>query len=306
MEFTERLIFVFLAVSYPFALRAFYAEEKYAQAFIHALVRLAFLALIVAVSQKKFFGQTKRLAIRFAYPLAVHAFIYAEASYICAESPSGFHDDIAIWLDEVILGCSPKLGCGSAYRWWIPSRLLGEYFYICYFSYYLLMPSLWLATLLVQPRHDELNTRKLFERARFMCMACVLSPFVLYYLFPVAGPASVYGLPDPASTGYLFSRICNALVSGGGSPGTAFPSSHSILAICTLYVSRSAVPAHLTTAYAILVPGLVLGTVWCGFHYVADAAYSAILTVVVLAVSEKIWRSRKPAYALLTDFQYKV
>ena len=93
-------------------------------------------------------------------------------------------------------------------------------------------------------------------------------PFVLFW--PVTGPYWQLPQPIPDTEGWFFPQLTNAIVAGGSSRGSAFPSSHIAASISVLGMAR----LYNKPAYRILflpVMLLTVGTVYGGFHYAVDA-----------------------------------
>ena len=100
--------------------------------------------------------------------------------------------------------------------------------------------------------------------------------YVVFILFPVAGPYYAFDQPTGPVREVWSARLIYALLAGGSSFGAAFPSSHvaaTTAATFTLWHhwrrlgSWFIVPAILLT----------IGTVYCQMHYAIDAASGLVV-----------------------------
>jgi len=291
------MIISFMAITSPVAVLSYiYTLASGRASPKHVLVlfmlRMSLTAAVALVCSTRFVVNgakaTAGMLFRAVAPFAVHGLLYAEAAFLCAHTlglQRQFGDWAVAQLDIAMFRCDPVGGCTASLRSMLPWRAFGEYMYFCYFSYYFLLPLLWLRALTVYRQCPES-----FERVCFISFACVLSPFIIYYLLPVRGPESVYGIPAAEEGSWFFGHLCNSLVSGNGSAGTATPSSHSIMAL-GVWACAYTIDRHTFAAYAAVCPGLLLATVWCGYHYVVDVIASAVLCAGVLWVAPRMYDS---------------
>lgn len=118
--------------------------------------------------------------------------------------------------------------------------------------------------------------------------------YVVFVLFPVAGPNYAFEHPTGAVREVWSARLVYSLLSNGSAFGTAFPSSHVAATVAAtvalLYVWRS-------MALVVLMPTLLLivSTVYCQMHYVMDAGIGLVLGVVAGVVVVRGFTAGEPA-----------
>jgi hypothetical protein len=165
----------------------------------------------------------------------------------------------------------------------LPWKALGEYLMASYVAYYLLLPILAIA--LYRARRD-------LELA--YCLTTVLAVYLFCYLcfivFPVAGPFFVFDPPPSERIGWLFPQIAQYVVSRGASAGATFPSSHVAAAVAMWLLARRFV-RPLLVPFSIILPGLVLGAVYGGFHYAVDAGAGLVVGLIGYLLGPALWRA---------------
>jgi membrane-associated phospholipid phosphatase len=171
----------------------------------------------------------------------------------------------------------------------LPYVGVSKLFYAAYFSYYLMIGGVGLA-LFVRNRRHFFHYVSVISFAFYVC-------YLVFIFMPVAGPPiffeeiSGYRLPADVQPAVLpiypeaitagpFYRIMALIYRMFEGPGAAFPSSHVVIAIATVFFSfrylRPIRWPHL--AMAIL---LCLATVYCRYHYAVDVV-AGVLTAAVL------------------------
>eukprot|EP00004_Rigifila_ramosa_P009794 TRINITY_DN2148_c0_g1_i1.p1 TRINITY_DN2148_c0_g1~~TRINITY_DN2148_c0_g1_i1.p1 ORF type:complete len:338 (-),score=59.43 TRINITY_DN2148_c0_g1_i1:63-1076(-) len=202
------------------------------------------------------------------YPTFFHFFLYSEISVLNQTVHNGvLFDDAVVQWEDAIFRSSPAQDLHK----WLPNRVLGEYLHFCYFSLYIIIPSLPLVLFFTRDRVT-------FYKGAGTLLFTFYFGFLCYILFPVEGPYWRYVPPNPDDVGYLFSHLVHSIVSGGSAGGTAFPSSHCGIAVAAwLLAMRHHRP--LALAYFFCVPGLVVSTVYGGFHYATDAVAGMCMAV---------------------------
>jgi len=110
--------------------------------------------------------------------------------------------------------------------------------------------------------------------------------YVLFLLFPVAGPRYLFPLPENAATAQPVAAFVHRLVAGGSAWGTAFPSSHVAVALVAA-VSAGWAWRALGAVLLPLALLLALGTVYGQFHYAVDATAGAALAALVLVLGRR-------------------
>jgi membrane-associated phospholipid phosphatase len=230
---------------------------------------------------------------RHFYPLMLYLFLYRESEQLNLMFVDGYLDPAFIALEELIFGFQPAVVFMNAF----PHPLVSEFFYMSYFSYYVMIAGVGLA----------LYFRR---REKFWHYLAVLS-FVFYGCFlafiflPVAGPPAFYmeipkyldqqRLPyyplefPPSVTLGPFFNLMRILYRTFETGGGAFPSSHVAAAICVLFFSWRYL---LRARYVILAATLALSfaTVYCRYHYAVDVFAGAATAGALVPVGEWLYR----------------
>ena len=83
------------------------------------------------------------------------------------------------------------------------------------------------------------------------------------------GPYWTFPRAKPTEVGFIFVRAVRFVLMGS-SRGTAMPSAHCAVS-CICWIGSMVYHVPLAILSTLLVPGLCLATVWCGFHYALDS-----------------------------------
>ena len=141
--------------------------------------------------------------------------------------------------------------------------------------------------------------RKRHECARQMIFGITLTFFtcyILFLLFPVAGPSYLWGWPaDPRHTG-LPARMVQDLINRGDSWGSAFPSSHVAASMAAALLGwRMWRPLGL--ALLPVAVGICVGVVYFQVHYAIDALAGFGIAVATTTATRRLWTARAAAAA---------
>ncbi len=145
-----------------------------------------------------------------------------------------------------------------------PSVLLSWILHLAYLAYYpmVLIGPIWL------------TFRREPHRARSVLLATLIAYifcYVIFVLYPVAGPNYAFEHPTGPVREVLPARIVYAALARGSSVGAAFPSSHvaaTVAATLALWINWKPLGKQLTVPCILL----ILGTVYCQMHYAVDAS----------------------------------
>ncbi|MEP6573951.1 MAG: phosphatase PAP2 family protein [Gemmatimonadota bacterium] len=112
-----------------------------------------------------------------------------------------------------------------------------------------------------------------FAHARQTIFALSLTFFacyVVFLLFPVAGPPYDWPYPDNPATQVWAAELVHRVIDWGDAWGSAFPSSHVAAAVVATWF---AFKGSRTLGWILLVPtvGIILAVVYCQIHYGVDA-----------------------------------
>jgi membrane-associated phospholipid phosphatase len=168
----------------------------------------------------------------------------------------------------------------------MPNALLSWVLHTCYGSYY--------AFLVGVPLYLFLRgTPDAYERGGFGFALTFYLSYLAFALWPVAGPRYFFGPATGPATLVPPARVVHAILAGGSSWGTAFPSSHIAVSwVATLVVWRD----H-RRAFWLLAPvafGLALGTVYGQFHYAVDAVAGAAVGLLLFFLLDPLRRLLSP------------
>lgn len=197
-------------------------------------------------------------AIRDFYFIAGQAVFYWELALLTQLSGVGPHDLVVLGWEETLLGGQPSQTLRETW----PAGFLAQYLHFGYFAYYLVPISLSL-TLYLQRRWNAFQEAMSIHAISFF--ACCL----IFIAFPVAGPYHHFGPPDASVFGGGIASLAHGVVRAGSSVGTAFPSSHTAIAVA-VWVAALRLERRVFWALALVVPALAVGTVYGGFHYAVD------------------------------------
>jgi membrane-associated phospholipid phosphatase len=211
------------------------------------------------------------LALRELYPILLLGAMYPAIDILNGFGTAAVHD-LAVRGWEVRL-----FGSELSRTWWeaAPSRFWSTVLHAAYFGYYAIVLGP-VVTFLVMGRLVAT------ERAVLWLLTTFLLCYVVFLLFPVAGP--YYEFPRPASwfLDNTPARLVYATLERGSAYGAAFPSSH---VAATLVATAAAYRGSRRLGWILLPPAVLLtvGVVYCQMHYAVDAAAGILLGTAVVA-----------------------
>lgn len=211
-------------------------------------------------------------------PMAAVPFLYGDIARLNDLVAQGYHDAAVQRLELALFHGQPSV----VWRQYLPWRPLAEYLHIGYLSYYVLLPGLGLALYLPR-RLDE------YRLALTTVLLVFAVCYLVYIVYPVAGPWYNFARPDPASLGWVAPRWVHGVLERGASKGAAFPSSHVAVATVVWLLAGRFVPP-LFVVYSALVPALAFGTVYGGFHYLVDSIAGWAVGVLCYWAGPRLYR----------------
>jgi membrane-associated phospholipid phosphatase len=222
-----------------------------------------------------------KTTVRHWLPVVLLAAVYTELDVLNDMFATGFHDATIVAIDEALFRSQPA----RELRQWLLFIPLSEYLHFSYFAYYFLFPILGISLFL----RGKLNE---FRFAATVTLAVFAVCYTIFILYPVGGP---WNNPDferaPLSqVGSFAPALVHKVLIAGESVGTAFPSSHVAVAIAVWMVSYM-VDRRVFRILAFLVPALVVGTVYGGFHYLIDTLAGIAVGAVVALLGPRIFAS---------------
>jgi hypothetical protein len=164
----------------------------------------------------------------------------------------------------------------------MPSPALSFVLHLCYGSYYwiLLGVPLWLW---IRGKRDA------FRRATFHAVLALYASYLVFGVFPVAGPYFAFPRPEGAVIANWPARYVYFMLDNGSAMGTAFPSSHIVASWCVVYAAwRDARRLALVLAPVAIL--LAAGTIYGQFHYAVDALAGGLLALALMAIADPLRR----------------
>ena len=195
------------------------------------------------------------------YPLLLLPALYSELGVMSL----GLGLDSTLARDLVVQQWESAMFGGQISYEWIrtaPSVFWSGVLHGAYLVYY---PIVILGPLLLVARGFPERGRRVLLALMIAYIAC----YVVFAVFPVAGPNYAFEHPTGAVREVWSARLVYRLLSGASAFGTAFPSSHVAAAVATTtalwYVWR-----RLAVTFIVPAVLLVVGTVYCQMHYGVD------------------------------------
>jgi membrane-associated phospholipid phosphatase len=216
--------------------------------------------------------------LRHWIPIALLAVAYTELRYLNHMFSSTFHDESIVALEQSVFGAQWSV----VLRGWLPYRPLSEYLHFAYFSYYFLFPILGIALFLKGKLEEYRYAATVVLTTFFLC-------YLIFIVFPVAGPWNHFPRPTLDEVGHFAPSLVHSVLIAGESVGTAFPSSH-VAAALTVWLSAARVDRGTFRLQAFLVPALIIGTMYGGFHYAVDVVVGIGVALAVTAMGPAIHR----------------
>ncbi|MDX2193874.1 MAG: phosphatase PAP2 family protein [Gemmatimonadales bacterium] len=250
------------------------------------VVAALLLALLAWLMPRLGHASAPLRTLRELYPLVLLSGLYSALDVLI---PPG-----AVLHDATVLGWEQALFGGQPSRdWWraAPSIPWSVTLHAAYLAYYplLVLPPAWFAL-----RRDLPALR----RAALAITAAFLLCYVVFLLFPVAGPYYVFPQPTGPFVAHWAARAVYGLLATGSSYGAAFPSSHVAAAVVACWATWRGAPrlGALTLPPTML---LVVATVYCQMHYAVDAA-AGLLVALLVAAAVHAWERRPHTGPVLT------
>jgi membrane-associated phospholipid phosphatase len=204
------------------------------------------------------------------YPLILLIGLYAEIGVLNDQ----LGPEAVLANDALIQRWEAALFGGQPSYEWIrraPSVFWSAVLHLAYTSYY--------AIVLLGPLLLWLRKRRdAARRVLFATMVAFVVCYVVFVLYPVAGPNYAFPHPEGPVREVWSARLVYGALAGGSSIGAAFPSSH-VAATTACVVALWREWRALALAFVIPAALLAIGTVYCQMHYAIDAASGLVIGV---------------------------
>lgn len=233
------------------------------------------------------------------YPVLFYTPFFCETGEINRMFSSHYLDSVVIGWDQRLFGCQPSI----LFMQKLPYLWLSELLHAAYCTYYFMIPGVGLALFLR-------NRRQFFHYVAVMSFVFYVC-YLLYIFLPVIGPmvfchgvpgyslppdvqalATTDVYPDAVAEG-LFFRFVVWIYKVFEAPGSAFPSSHVAIAVCTAYFSfRYLRPIRYP--HLVIVCLLCLATIYCRFHYVVDVLAGLLTAAILIPIANFLYFKSNP------------
>jgi hypothetical protein len=184
--------------------------------------------------------------------------------------------NIPVW-DSLVQGWEQRIFGGQvSLTWWqsMPSQFWSTLLHAAYFGFYLIVP---FPVFYFLARGKRAEARVAVQAIVATFVVC----YVIFLLFPVAGPYYQFPRPTGSFVDNWAARLVYATLSQGSSYGAAFPSSHvaaTIAATIATWHGSRRVGLLLLAPTALL----TVGVVYCQMHYAIDALTGLILPLLLV------------------------
>lgn len=217
--------------------------------------------------------------LREVMPLVLMLVGYAALDVLSGGGQLAAHDGIVLRWEQATFGMQPSRD------WWRghSSPFWSALLHGVYFFYYLILA---VPALFFLVRGDWPAFRRLARNV--VCTFCVC--FLVFVLYPVAGPYYVFARPTGPFIDNLPAHMVYAALASGSSFGAAFPSSHVAAATAA---ELAAFKSSRTLGWLLLVPVILMpiATVYTQMHYAWDAIVGVLVGIVVPWLAASIERS---------------
>ena len=215
--------------------------------------------------------------LRDSYVLLALPGAYASAGVVNRAFTLRYFDDIVLRWEVAIFGGHPHARFASLF----PNVALSEFLHFCYYVYLWLLPVLCFSLLLGGRQREFRMTATTVGMTYYACFAFFIS-------FPVLGP--YYTFEHVNAPGSFFIGLVHRTLETGAALGTAFPSSHCAVAVAVTACAWRYAWRPLAVGITIVATGIVLGTMYGGFHYAIDSLAGVLAGLGFVAVGPAVHR----------------
>ena len=250
---------------------------------IHQLIAVGILGLAYAASRRD--GTAVRF-LRHWYPLPLYIYFFEELRGLVHLIFSGWFDAWLIRFDYGIGNVHP-----SVWLTQFASAPLNDFMQGCYMTYFLYLVAL---PGLLYWRGEM----RAFWTAMTSTAIAHYSVYVIAILFPIESPHFALAALQPHLGGGTSTALINLIERFGRVHGAAFPSAHvagSMVAILASWRYRR-------WLFWLCLPffmGMMIATVYGGYHYVADVLAGMVVGAIGWAAGNSVMRPRRYPTGLL-------
>ena len=211
--------------------------------------------------------------LREVYPLLLVILFYGALDLVSGHGAITTHEKTVQRWELAVFGSQVSR------TWWEqhPSQFWSTFLHAVYASYYLVIAA---GPILFLVRGDQANLRRTVTAISATYGLC----FLVFLLYPVAGPNYEFPRPSPEFLDNPPARLVYSLLQRGSSYGAAFPSSHVAAAITAALATFR---GDKKLGSILLVPATILpvAVVYTQMHYGMDAIAGVIVGGLVFALA---------------------
>ncbi|MES2306768.1 MAG: phosphatase PAP2 family protein [Gemmatimonadota bacterium] len=241
------------------------------------LTHLLLLSLVGLASEARRRAQQKGCVLADWYPLFILTAVYASVGLLNgprALNGAGFDHMVEAW-DHATFGQTPYDWSRDVSRPAL-SWTLG-------ISYLLFFPTVILAPAALWWKGYRAQARQTIFGISLVFLTC----YLIFLIFPVAGPSYAWGWPTPGAGSDFPTRMVRQLIDGGDSWGSAFPSSHVAASTAAVLLALR----HWRALGWTLLPvaaGILIGVVYFQVHYAMDAVAGLAIALVAVWATPRL------------------
>jgi len=216
------------------------------------------VALFVVLPHWKLSEKRVLRFLRISFPALATSVLFVQLNDLLFSFFPDYIDEAFIQMEWWLFGSEPAMELSRLLPW----RWFSEMMSFFYVSYYVQVFVTAVLAWRLAPRH--------FYRIVFGITATFYFCYVIYVIFPVAGPTIPRNISlDDQFTGYIIADFLKFLLARGEVAGAAFPSSHVVLSLLCLFFSLRFLPkwGHISM---LIFLGLAMSTVYLKQHYAVD------------------------------------
>jgi len=249
----------------------------------HLLIRLGFVA-VVAINffvEKKYPKEAVGFFRQF-FPIAASGlYFYTETGFLNTMIFPHHLDPYLIQLEYSLFGCMPSdIFCVK-----FPHKWFNELLNFGYFSYFFII--------LIPLFISYFMKKKFSHEATFIALFSLLSFYLLFIIFPTAGPQFHYPdltfMQNHIPDAYIFRYLVKQIQDFGETTTGAFPSSHVGVTLTMLYVTFK----FSRRMFFVILPISILlffSTVYIRAHYFVDVIGGIIFGVMFIMLANRLYQ----------------
>lgn len=278
------LLYIFIT-----GLLVIYGYQKVNNFQQHLIIRLIFIATILSlVYFNNKYDSSLLNFLRYTYPVLFLLYFYGE-TYFLNNIFFNYFDSYIIRIESKIFGFLPS----EVFNQQFHSRWITEIMHFGYFSFYLIITFFVISYYFLFPH--------LYEKRIFSFLFSFFLFYIIFILFPTAGPQFYIQTPEQLPQGYFFTELVQKIIERADNPTGAFPSSHvGMTCIIMFWFFKDFKKAFIFWLPVAII--LILSTVYIRAHYAIDAIISLLIFPFFIKLSEKFYSLISAEYDIQESF----